>query len=570
MRRILTVAAVLVLLIGLLICPVFAETGANSVKVYATVSADGSCQVTTTVLLHLEQTVGDLTFPVPLEAESVTLNGSRVRTSKTATAQQVDLSGIAGNLVGEFSVTITYILRDLVAYNDIEVLALQLPLLSGFAYPIQSLEYSVTMPGEVSSKPAFSSGYHQSNIEKDLTSQVSGAVISGTSNKELKDHETLTMTMTVSEEMFPQNRIELPDFNVTNTLMWISLGLAALYWIIFLRCPIPRRMTTVSAPEGFSAGQMGAVLHMKGADLTMMVFTWAQLGYLYIRKGRGGRVLLQKRMEMGNERSGFEQRCFGSLFGKRDVVDTSDLRYIEQWEKTAKMSPNIQPLFKPRPGSKRIFRVLAALVGLFGGTGVGIAIGAGAALQWLLVILFALIGFLLSWHIQRWAEGLLLNDKKPLWTGLVLCGVWLLLSILAGVFSIGFWTMAAQLLAGLFLAFGGRRTEAGMQTMSEVLGLRRYLRKVSREDLQRICQSNPEYFFSMAPYALALGADKQFAKRFGKMPLPDCPYVELGTEVRMTASGWSDRFRRLAEAMDRRRKKMWLERLMGVVNSIKK
>ena len=570
MRRVLIALVALVLLVCLMVVPVCAETGANSVNIYATVSSDGSCQVTATVMLHLEQAVGDLHFPVPLEAESVTLNGSRVRAPKTATARQVDLSDIAGNLVGDFSITITYILRDLVAYNEIDALELQLPLLAGFAYPIQNLEYSVTMPGEVKGKPAFSSGYHQSNIEKDLDSLVSGNVFSGTSNKPLKDHETLVMTVPVTEEMFPQNRIELPDFNVTNTLMWISFGLAALYWLIFLRCRLPRRAKTTAAPEGVNAGQLGAVLHMQGADLTLMVFSWAQLGYLCIRKGKKGSVLLEKRMEMGNERSGFEQRCFNSLFGRRGLVDTSDLRYVELWEKTCKMNPNIQHLFKPRPGNQKIYRALSALVGLFGGAGVGIAIGAGAALQWLLVVLFAIVGFLLSWYIQRWAEGLLLNNKKPLWTALVLSGIFMILGGIAGVFPIGFWTVVAQLLAGLFAAFGGRRTEAGTQVVHEILGLRRYLRKVSKEDLQRICMSNPEYFFAMAPYALALGVDKHFAKRFGKLQLPECPYIDLGTQVPMTAFGWSDRFRRLAEAMDERRKKMWLERLMGVINSVKK
>ena len=569
MRRILTVAVTVVLLICLLTCTVSAETNASKVNVYATVSSDGSCQVTVTALLHLEQPMSELYFPLPREAEGVTLNGARVSTTRTANARQVDLSGIAGNMVGDFSVTMTYVLRDLVAYNENEILQLQLPLLSGFAYPVAQLEYSVTMPGELRSKPAFSSGYHHSSIEKDLTSQVSGPVISGMSNKGLKDHETLTMTVTVTEEMFPQTRIELPDFNLTNTLMWIALALAAVYWLIFLRCRVPHRMTTTSAPEGFGAGQMGAVLHMQGADLTLMIFSWAQLGYLYMGRGRNGHILLRKQMDMGNERSSFEQKCFSNLFGRRDVVDTSELRYVEMWEKTAKMGANIQSLVHPKSGSKKIFRLLAALIGLFGGAGVGIAIGTGAAVQWLWVVLFAIAGFLVSWQIQRWAEGLLLLNKKPLWVSLALCTVWLVLSALAGVFSIGFWMIVSQLLAGLFSAFGGRRTEAGMQTCSQVLGLRRYLRKVSREDLQRICQSNPEYFYTMVPYALALGVDKHFAKRFGKLQLPECPYMDLGTDVRMTAAGWSERFRKVSDMMNDRRKHMWRERISGAVRSIK-
>lgn len=570
MRRWILLTVMALLLVGLLAGTVSAETCAESVKVYATVSTDGSCQVTTTVLLHLEQAVPDLYFPLPLEADSVTLNGARVPTTKSGNARNVDLSNIAGNLVGQFSITLTYTLRDLVAYNENEILQMQLPLLSGFPYPVEVLEYSVTMPGEVSGKPAFSSGYHHADIEKSLNSRVSGAILSGTSNQAMKDHETLVMTMTVNDTMFPQTRIELPDFELTNMLMWISFGLAILYWLIFLRCGLPRRMDTTTAPDGFGAGQLRSVLHMQGADLTMMVFSWAQLGYLYISRGRGGRVLLRKQMDMGNERSSFEQRCFQNLFGRRDVADTSDLRYVELWEKTAKMNPGIQELVHPKSGSKKIFRALAALIGLFGGAGVGIAIGAGSGVQWLWMILFALCGLVVSWHIQRWAEGLLLFRKKGLWVSLGLCAVWLLLSILAGVFSIGFWTVLAQLLAGLLAAFGGRRTESGMQAYAQVIGLRRYLRKVSREDLQRICQNSPEYFFTMLPDAMALGIDRKFAKRFGKLQLPECPYVQTGTQARITAAAWCERFRQLADTMDERRKKMWLERLMGAVNSIKK
>ena len=69
--------------------------------------------------------------------------------------------------------------------------------------------------------------------------------------------------------------------------------------------------------------------------------------------------------------------------------------------------------------------------------------------------------------------------------------IWIVVSILAGVFSVGFWTVISQLLAGLFAVFGGRRTDAGMQAYTQVLGLRRYLRRVSREDLQRSGKDMP-------------------------------------------------------------------------------
>ena len=61
------------------------------------------------------------------------------------------------------------------------------------------------------------SGYHQKNIEKDLNYSVSGANIAGRSWNELKDHETLVMTLPVTEEMFPQSHITLPTLDDVGT-----------------------------------------------------------------------------------------------------------------------------------------------------------------------------------------------------------------------------------------------------------------------------------------------------------------------------------------------------------------
>ena len=61
----------------------------------------------------------------------------------------------------------------------------------------------------------------------------------------------------------------------------------------------------------------------------MMVFTWAQLGYLLIQTDSGGKVLLHKRMDMGNERSLFENKIFALLFGSRQAVDATGYPYAK-------------------------------------------------------------------------------------------------------------------------------------------------------------------------------------------------------------------------------------------------
>ena len=85
-----------------------------------------------------------------------------------------------------------------------------------------------------------------------------------------------------------------------------------------------------SANPTWLSGEVGSILSLQGGNLNMMVFSWAQLGYLLIEAKSGGKVRLYRQMEMGNERSAFEQRCFKQLFGRRDTVDAGSVRYGEE------------------------------------------------------------------------------------------------------------------------------------------------------------------------------------------------------------------------------------------------
>ena len=569
MRRI-VILVLAVLMAFITVVGVGAASSASMVGTYATVSSDGRCQVSMTVRLHLEQAAADLKYPIPRQASGVTLNGSRVRTQVKDDTQLIDLSDALGVMIGDITVTVSYTLKNVTFRTEAGLLAVQIPLLSGFSQPVDALEFSVTLPGAPEAKPAFSSGYHQANIEKDLTYSVSGATISGSAQKELKDHETLVMTLNVSEEMFPQTGMELPNLQAVNIAMCVCAVLAAVYWLITLRCAPFRRMTRQIPPEGCTAGELSSVLTLEGADLTMMVFSWAQLGYLTIHLDRKDRVTLHKRMDMGNERGEFEQRCYQQLFGKRNTVDVTGLRYSELCRKIKRTAPPVKQFRRARSGSTRVFRAFAAMIGLFGGVSLGISVSAGAVLQWLLVGILAALGAYSSFLIQRWAYSLFLMDRRSLWIALLHCGGWVLLGLIAGTPLVGIAVAGAQLFAGLMAAYGGRRTESGRQACQQVLGLRRYLRRAPRNLLAQLLENDPDYFYSLAPYALALGVDMVFAGRFGKIRLSACPYLTVGTQSRMTATEWAVLMRRTIHIMNAGQKQKLSEQVLPLLRSLRK
>lgn len=550
---------ILILCLGVLFSlsiTAWANTAASKATVYAAVGNDGACQISVHVSLRLEETDKALSFPVPTGASGVRLNGTKVSTKSANGNQYIDLSGNYGNSVGEYNFTVSYNLKNVVSDSEAGTPQVEIPLLCGFSYPIELLEFSVTLPGEITAKPAFTSGYHQASIEQSLSAAASGNTVSGYSLKNLKDHETLVMTLDVEENMFPRKSTRISTA-LFDDIGMIGCGVLALvYWLLTLRSKPLRPEKTDRSPSGFNAGELGSILTLQGADLNMMVMCWAQMGYILIQHDRNKRVLLHKRMEMGNERSAFEQRCFNNLFAGKRMVDTSGARYALLCSRMAVLSPDVRSQISRKSGNVRIFRLLCAGVGLFGGIAMAFALVSSPVLQWLLAIVFAGLGAMSAWHIQKWANCLLLLDKAPVKKALWLCVPWLLLGLAANARLVGILIPVTQLLAGLMAAFGGRRTTEGWQNAKQVLGLRRYLKTMSKEEAQRISGYDPDYFHNMAPYALALGVDREFARAFGKSGIHACAYLTTGMDGHRSAAEWSTLLRSTLQSMTRRQKQM--------------
>ena len=568
MRKIgiLFMAVVLVLCCAL---TVSASNRITSAQATASVFADGSCQVNMTVTIRVDQQVEKLFFPVPENATAVSLNGSRVAAARRDGIRQVNLSRVLRKLTGELSFSIQYTLPDVIHTNENDMQQLELPLLSGFQYPIESLRFTVTMPGEVGAKPAFTSGYHKSSIEADIDFSVEGMTITGVTLKPLKDHETLVMTVPVSDEMFPRALVEVRDTSALAVGMKIFAVLAVIYWLLFLRYIPMRRQDATEPPEGYSAGLLGAVVALCGTDLTLLVLDWAQLGYLTLYRERDGKVYLHKRMDMGNERSAFEQRTFQKLFAKGNQVDTSALAYARLWLSVGKQRPALQELIRPKTGNTAVLRGLVSGIGLCAGAGIGLMMGDGALLQGLLAVLMAALGGVSGWYITGWTMGLGLRHQKKMYTAFGLCGLWLLLGVSCGQGLLGLWMVAALLLGGVFLRFAGLRTELGRQTAAQLGGLRRHLYKPDPETRELRCTTDPDQFFRMYPYALALGVEKAYCKAFGRISLGECPYVIGGPSEGKNAQTWSHVLRTMVEATEQRAKSLPLERLIKFLRRLR-
>ena len=556
------VCLVVMLLIFSMAVPASAVTGASDARVDAVLDQSGACQVTLSMTLRVEQ-AAEIWLPIPENARSVSLNGSGASTDHESDALYVDLSDLTGNATGTFTVILRYTVPNTVSYTADGYPLLELPLLSGFAYPIDRFDFSLTLPEPVTYTPNFSSGYHQSAIESNLIYQSEGNQITGSADAPLKDHETMTLSLRLTEATFPRSVVEPWSAGTEDTIGVVLMILSLLFWLIFLRSAPLIRRRTLTPPEGVTAGELRCVLTGQGADLTMTVFSWAQLGYILIHLKKNGQVVLHKRMEMGNERGSYEQKLFRALFGKKRTVDGSGYHYANLAAKAAASRGSMEDLFKKSSGNVRILQGLGIGVGICGGASLAIALAGDALLAILVILLMSVVGGVGAWIIQRWTEGLHLRNKKAFWLGLGVSALWLALGFMGGEALPAALTVGFELLVGLGCAYGGRRTAYGRQTGGLLLGLRANLMRLPEDDLDRIRHDEPDFFFDMAPYALALGADKAFARQFGRQKLSPCSWLTTGSDHQLTADQWRQIMHRAADSLDERKKRLPLERLLG-------
>ena len=565
-RRLMMLVLCCALMMGVITVTASAENAASRVDAYCTVTADGNCMVNLAVTLRVDAPEERMTFPLPVKAANITMNGNSVSTTKTSTAILADISRVTNGMIGEIRLTFDYTIPNAIAVipNTEDPLAqpylqLQLPLLSGFSYPVEVMSFVISLPGNVAYQPDFISTYRQDSFGSDLEYSIHGNLVSGSTKVALNDHESVSMYMVVPNDMFPSVSTYIRQGNPEVVPMLVFAGLALLYWLLTLRTLPLIRSRNVAPIEGISAGELGCHLTLAGGDLTMMVMNWAQLGYILIHID-GGRVMLHKRMDMGNERSQFEVKVFKMLFGSRRVVDGTGSQYAKLSQKVFTMIPGERSLLKSYSGNMKIFRMLCCGSQVFCGICVAMNMSGILALQIVLAVILAVVGAVSAWQIQEIAYRTHLRGKTRVYIGLMCCLLWIVLGFLCGEIVIPLCCVLGQFIMSYFAAYGGRRSDMGRHDAGQILGLRHYLKKISKADIQRLTKTDPDYFFNMAPFALALGILKPFARQFGSKKLDQCPYLVTRVHGRRTAEEWGELMAQAADMLDARYRRMEVEK----------
>ena len=526
-----------------------ADTEIDSLSYALRVESDGSCVVTLTAVIDFAQAPEYLFIPLGKDASQITLSGRSYSTQRVDGITCLRIDG--GGLAGRQTFLVSYRLTGCVAQSgEGQRFSAELPGV-GWEYPIRSYEMSAEFPVEVTHLPVWTSGYHGEVIDNYLTIERNGTQLKVRCNTPLYDRETMSFRLQFAAGSFDLS--QRPG-NLIASIRWLffaALLFCVLYWALRLRNPLflPSKERTPGMEA--TAGEISCRMFGREPDIPAMLAHWGNLGYLTIHRTKNGRLLITPCMQMGNERKAAERKLFRSLFGSGGrTIQASGEAFRSA---VAHGAPFVRAswlhrMFLPKSGNPRIVRLL----GLIGGAIVclmtaDLRLQTAGTLRYVYLILSAVALTVLCFFVQEGAASFLRRRRLvPILTGFIFSAALVLLANRAGCTGYMLLNLLLQYFCGFATMFGGRRSQAGMDSLRSLLGLRRFLRSAPQEELFSLLSHDGQYFYRLLPFAEQLGVGAAFARRFGSRRLGPCPWL---TDERAAPKTAEEFYRLYAECM---------------------
>lgn len=544
MRKLLLVLAVILLLTG----TVWADgTGVTEMKTECTVSGDGSCAVVLHVRLNLAADDPSFSFPIAPNAKNITVTGADCRVSRNGKYTVLTFDRPAS---GKAELTVSYRLEQTVTdLGNGQRMDLTL-LYPDWPCPVNRYSVQITLPKDFESVPTILSGYYGDLIDNYLDVKISDGVIRAELNAKqtLQDHEAIRVSLDLPEDYFDLRYLAGKTVATDRLLFLLLLVICAGYWFVFLRAKPIRPKRRAMPPEGCSVGAIPYTVAAQKPDLALMVVQWASLGYLTISRSRGGRILLNRQIDMGNERREFEIDVFRALFRRSDRCGVRGDVYRHAKALCEEKTANYWKgrIFSRSGGSPLLLRLIAAAAGMALCVACFDLLAPAKSSRWFLIAALTLVGGICCFLLQR-VGGCLLR-RHSIRTGALAFAALVFLLVSGAKSGQTFWMLLCvllQLAVGFVLRCGGKRTRAGRETALELLGFRRYLLTISSASVKRILSSDPQYYYRCLPYAEALRADRVFTNSFEKLELEPCDWLDWEGKPAKTARAFYVRYVRL-------------------------
>ena len=295
-----------------------------------------------------------------------------------------------------------------------------------------------------------------------------------------------------------------------------------------------------NAPEGMTPAEVGYIIDgsVDNRDVTSLLIYWADKGYLTLTEQEKEDILITKVKDISPDAKEFEQTMFAALFNGRDSVKVSGLKntFYATMEST---KTQVELSFAARRIFTKISMKMQGFIGFL--TAIPIVISfffavfqdsqsimsAGIfsfiVLGLILAPVYVLIGLVRKWRGLEHGKRMLKLIGSLILLGVVFLVYLGLMSVLFDLFLVSAASIAATMIAAICAMFVRKRTDDGLRWFGQILGLKNFIERAEKDRIEALVAQNPNYFYSVLPYAYVLGVTDTWAKKFEQIGLQPPP-----------------------------------------------
>ena len=407
---------------------------------------------------------------------------------------------------------------------------------------ISNVTFSIHMPKDFdTSKIGFTHGTQGSSQTDDITYEVDGNTITGEYNSDLGSYNGLTVRIELPEGYFV-----IKDYQkyIDYAVIALFIGLVVITFVLWLKNGKDRPVVeTVEfyPPEDLNSAELAQVYkgEVRGQDVTSLLIYLANKGYLKIKEeDKKGLISTYKaitfvKLKEYDGENYSEKTFFDGIFKYGDEVPISKLEdrfYVTQGKIVNHINSkkNIEKVIdKKSRKSKTITTVFEFLVLIVTCLTLGMATGdiSNSLFSLPFVICsLAMIKAGVGFFKKKEAGGIVVGAMLIFMSFCFFCSSQSMVLVESDGFSSADWLVlgigiVSIILLIIFEAIMPARTEYGTKMLGKIRGFKRFLETARKEELERLVEENPSYFYDILPYTYVLGVSSKWIKKFETMNL---------------------------------------------------
>ena len=401
---------------------------------------------------------------------------------------------------------------------------------------ISNISYSIEMPYDFDSALLETAKMNTDiSTSRGITNSVNNRIITGKYTKELYPGEELVINCLLEDNYF----INAKENNSINIIIMviiptISVIIAFIMWLIFGKDNknTSRRVSTI--PDKLNSMEIGYLYKGKAnsLDIASMILEFANKGYIKIEEDKSDFALIKSfELHKAKEYKGKnnkERLIFENLFKEKDVITPEDLdtnfyNAVTLVLEDLNDQENQGRIFENTTNQTLaiiIFTVMSIFAVMF------IPSIEYGSVQDTVVSIFMLSLFALIYAaIYSAAKNKLIKTIIIIIMGLHMLSYiptlpisYALVNDLGYLLAFLFGVLCIILLI-IFIRIMPKRTAYGNKMLGKIIGFKKYLETIKKEEITSKLKDNPDYFYDMLPYTFALGISNVWIKKFEKVKL---------------------------------------------------